>query len=296
MLGTQFEVIAEGLAGPEGPVICPDGSVIVMEMRAGRIIRAWGGGKTEVVAETGGIPNGAQFGPDGALYVCNCGGEGAEHGEHGGGGRIERVDLGTGRVERLYDKVNGRPLSAPNDLVLDDSGGIWFTDFGAVRRRTIHRSGLYWCRPDGSEIREAYFGGLGYNGVGLSPDGKSLYVTGSWAGRLYRFAVEGPGRLGKEPGADGPVPEYVGSAAGESVFDSLAVTASGAVCVATIIDGGITTFRPDGETGFMPLPDRTVTNIAFGGEDMRDAYITMLVSGLLVKVRWDEPGLKLNFG
>ena len=205
------------------------------------------------------------------------------------------MDLATGRVERLYDSINGHPISAPNDLVFDETGGIWFTDFGTVRERAIEKSGLCWCRPDGSEIRQGYFGGLGYNGVGLSPDGRMLYVTASWTGRLFRFAVEAPGQLRKGPEMDGPVPEYMGSAAGESVFDSLAVTQSGAVCAATIIGGGITTFHAGGETSFLPLPDRTVTNIAFGGDDMRDAYITLLRTGRLVKVRWDEPGLKLHF-
>ena len=293
---TKFDILAEGLKAPEGPVVMPDGSVLVMEMHASRISRVWGDGKTEVVAETGGTPNGAQIGPDGALYVCNCGGEGNRPGDHGGGGRIERVDLSTGRVERLYDSIDGRPISAPNDLVFDETGGMWFTDFGTVRQRMIEKSGLYWCKADGSEIREGYFGGLGYNGVGLSPDGKTLYATASWTGRLFRFAVEAPGRLRSDPETGVAVPEYMGSAAGESVFDSLALTQSGAICVATIIGGGITTFRPDGETGFLPLPDRTVTNIAFGGKDMRDAYITLLRTGRLVKVRWDEPGLKLHFG
>lgn len=295
-LQANFEIVAEGLKAPEGPVVMPDGSIIVMEMHASRITRVWGEGRTEVVAVTGGTPNGAQIGPDGALYVCNCGGEGNRPGEHGGGGRIERVDLATGRVERLYDSIGGNPISAPNDLVFDESGGIWFTDFGTVRKRTIERSGLYWCKPDGSEIREGHFGGLGYNGVGLSPDGKTLYVSASWTGRLHQFPLAAPGRIASDPETNGPVPEYVGSAAGESVFDSLAVTASGAVCVATIIGGGITTFHSGGEMSFLPLPDKTVTNIAFGGEDMRDAYVTLLRTGRLVKLRWDEPGLRLNYG
>ncbi len=291
---TRFEVIAEGLQAPEGPVVLADGSIIVMEMHSGRVSRVWGGGRVEVVAETGGTPNGAQIGPDGALYVCNCGGEGIAPGEHGGGGRIERVDLATGKVERLYDSIDGRPLSAPNDLVFDASGGMWFTDFGIARARHIEKSGLYWCRPDGGEIRQGYFGGLGYNGVGLSPDGETLYVTASWTGRLFKFALDGPGRLRPDAGTGAPVPVYVGSAQGESVLDSLAVTVSGAVCVGTIVGGGITTFRPGGTLDFLPLPDRSVTNIAFGGPDMQDAYITLLRTGRLVKVRWDEPGLRLH--
>lgn len=292
----EFEVVAEGLAAPEGPVVMPDGSVIVMEMGASRITRVWGGGRSEVVSVTGGTPNGAQLGPDGALYVCNCGGEGNRHGEHGGGGRIERVDLATGRVDRLYDTVDGRPISAPNDLVLDATGGIWFTDFGTVRSRTIEKSGLVWCQADGSAIREGHFGGLGYNGVGLSPDGSELYVSASWTGRLYRFGVEAPGRLRADPETGSPVPEYLGSAPGDSAVDSLAVTQSGAICVGTIVNGGITTFRPGHDPRFLPLPDRTVTNIAFGGADRQDAYITLLRTGRLIRMRWDEPGLKLNFG
>jgi gluconolactonase len=83
---------------------------------------------------------------------------------------------------------------------------------------------------------------------------------------------------------------------GNVAFDSLAVTAAGNVCVATLFTGGITTFTPSGETTTLLIPeDVSVTNIAFGGEDMRDAYITLSNSGKLVRMRWDEPGLKLAY-
>jgi gluconolactonase len=287
----QFEVIAEGLAFPEGPVVLPDGSIVVMEMMAGRVTRAWGGGRTEVVAEPGGGPNGAQLGPDGALYVCNNGG--GWSGEYGGG-RIERVDLASGLVERLYDSVDGNLLGAPNDMVVDAEGGIWFTDYGHTRARDVGMSGIYYCRADGREICEAQFGGLGYNGIGLSPDGRTVYVASTSTARLCRFEVTGPGILAQGEGMRGGE-RLVGHAPGESAFDSLAVTASGAVCVATVIEGGVATYRPDGERSYIPMPDSFVTNIAFGGGDMRDAYLTFSETGRLVKMRWAEPGLKLNF-
>jgi gluconolactonase len=83
---------------------------------------------------------------------------------------------------------------------------------------------------------------------------------------------------------------------GNVAFDSLAVTAAGNICVATLFTGGITTFTPSGATTVRPIPeDVSVTNIAFGGEDMRDAYITLSNRGELVRLRWDEPGLKLAF-
>jgi gluconolactonase len=290
----QFEVLAEDLVFPEGPVAMPDGSVILVESGAGRLTRCWGAGRKEVVSETGGGPNGAALGPDGALYVCNNGGN-HNPGEHGGDGRIERVDIATGKVDRLYDTVNGRHLSAPNDLVLDAEGGIWFTDFGAFGPATIGKGGLYWCRSDGGEAREAFYGGLGYNGVGLSPNGKSVYVATTWAGCLYRFGVEGPGRISQELGQRATPEHFVGRVQGDAGFDSLAVAASGSVCIATVFGGGITTITPAGERSFVAIPDAFVTNIAFGGADMRDAFITLSESGRLIRMRWSEPGLKLNF-
>jgi gluconolactonase len=292
-MGPAFEVLAEGLGFPEGPVVMPDGSVIVMEMMAGRISRVWGAGRTEVVAETGGGPNGAQLGPDGALYVCNNGGRwsGGD-----GVGRIDRVDPATGKFERLYTSVDGRELGAPNDIVFDRHGGFWFTDLGVVSDRAIGKSGIYYAQPDGREIREVYFGGLGYNGVGLSPDETSLYVACTWAGRLCRFVVTGPGRIDETRNMMGSSEIYIGSAPRDAHFDSLAVTASGSVCVAALGIGGVMTFAPDGASDFIDMPDNVVTNLAFGGVDMRDAYVTFSETGRLVKMRWDEPGLKLNYG
>ena len=78
----QFEIVAEHLAFPEGPVVMPDGSIIVVEIGAGRVTRIWGEGRTEVVAATGGGPNGAALGPDGAIYVCNSGAIDQELGCH----------------------------------------------------------------------------------------------------------------------------------------------------------------------------------------------------------------------
>ena len=80
---TDFTIVAEGLQFPEGPVWMADGSVLVVEIKAGRISRVRADGRVEVVATPGGGPNGAAIGPDGALYVCNNGGfawSGAEAG------------------------------------------------------------------------------------------------------------------------------------------------------------------------------------------------------------------------
>jgi gluconolactonase len=282
------DVVADGLAFPEGPVVIADGSVIVVEIAGSRITRCWNGRK-EAVCEIGGGPNGAAIGPDGALYVCNNGGMSAERMEslQGAGheGRIERVDLATGKVERLYDACDGIPLQGPNDIVFDADGRMWFTDLGKSHSGIRTASGLFTALADGSSITAIDRHALSYNGVGISPDGGAVYVADTYQARVYRYRRK----------VEAQRPEWVATAPGHVSFDSLAVTAAGNVCVATLRQGGITTVTPSGETSYKPFDDRYVTNIAFGGEDMRDAYLTFSTRGLLIKTRWDEPGLRLNF-
>ena len=80
-------------------------------------------------------------------------------------------------------------------------------------------------------------------------------------------------------------------------LDSMAVTAAGNVCVATLVSGEITTVSPRGEIlRTAPMPERMPTNLCFGGEGMRTAFVTLSTTGVLAAVPWDEPGLPLPFG
>jgi gluconolactonase len=205
-------------------------------------------------------------------------------------GGLDRVDLNTGKGERLFDCVGGHLLSAPNDLVFDRQGGFWFTDLGRQTERFRHLSGLYYAGSAGAPAQEVSFGSTGYNGVGLSADETVVYAAETYTGRLIAFDLAAPGQVVKG-GRGGRV---VGAAPGRAFFDSLAVQANGDVCIASIADG-ITTMSPGGAFTQTPLPDRMVTNIAFGGEDMRDACITLSQTGRLIRMRWPEPGLRLNF-
>jgi len=299
---SNFEIIAEGLEFPEGPIAMPDGSVILVEIKRQTLTRVWKG-RSEVIAQIGGGPNGAAFGPDGAIYLCNNGGF-AWH-DAGGltipghaakdyeTGRIERVDLATGKVERLYEAVGEHKLRGPNDIVFDKKGGFWFTDLGKGYLRSRDRGGLYFAKPDGSLIKEAAYGHVGLNGVGLAPDENVVYCAETETGKLWAFDITGEGEVA--PGALGGAGRCVAVQPYHCYFDSLAVQANGDVCVATILNGGVTTITPSGTSTHTPLPDPLVTNIAFGGLDMRDAYVTLSGTGKLAKVRWPEPGLKLNF-
>jgi len=298
--------IASGLKFPEGPIAMPDGSVLVVEIMRGTLSRVTLTGEVTVVAETGGGPNGAAVGPDGAIYVCNNGG--FEWHEVAGftvpgnqpasysGGSIQRVDLGSGRVETLYTECDGHPLRGPNDLVFDVAGGFWFTDHGKIRDRERYRGGLYYARPDGSLIREVVYPLDSPNGVGLSPDGTRIYVAETFTGRVWQWDVVRPGEVAEGmPLAPGGGTLLAGLP-GFQLLDSLAVDADGNVCVATLVNGGITVLSTFGEVlEHVATGDPLTTNICFGGRDGRTAFITCSGTGRLVAVEWARPGLKLVF-
>src|SRR5215207_5026694 len=136
----DVQVVAERLQFPEGPIAMADGSVVLVEIKRQALTRVRPDGRTEVIAQLGGGPNGAAIGPDGAVYVCNNGGfewrqwngllVPAGTAKDYSTGRIERVNLATGSFERVYDSVNGHRLSGPNDIVFDKQGHFWFTDLG----------------------------------------------------------------------------------------------------------------------------------------------------------------------
>lgn len=300
-----MDLVASGLRFPEGPIAMDDGSVILVEIERGTLSRVSPGGEISVIAELGGGPNGAAIGPDGACYVCNNGGF-AWHERDGllipghqpadySGGRIERVDLQTGDVTVLYTEVNGNPLRGPNDLVFDAAGGFWFTDHGKTRSRDRDQGGIYYAKIDGSSVEEVIYPVDAPNGIGLSPDEKTVFFAETHTGRVWAADLAGPGQLSPEHPAGAPG-RLVTGLPGFQLLDSLAITEAGNVAVATLINGGITTITPDGSSvAHTPFPDFLVTNICFAGDDMKTAYVTCSGTGTLYKVDWPEAGLKLNF-
>ena len=311
-MSKDLRILAEGLGFPEGPVPLDDGSVAFVEIAHGRIGR-WRPdgptGRVDTVAVPGGGPNGAALGPDGALYVCNNGGlkwhtdpDGGRY-PHGrpadwSGGRIERVDLASGRVERLYERSEHGPLSGPNDLVFDAHGGFWFTDLGELGETHLQRGAVYYAKSDGSSIRRMIHPLLTPNGIGLAPDGRTLYVAETATARLWAFDVVGPGELALRAWPANTPGRMLHASGFYAIYDSLAVEEGGNVCVATCAmpgQAGITVISPEGAVvEHVPMPDRSTTNIAFDRAERRTAYVTLSRSGRLAALPWPRKGLKLD--
>lgn len=300
--------VASGLKFPEGPIAMKDGSVVLVEMFGPRITRVFPDGRKETVAEIEGGPNGAAIGPDGALYLCNNGGCFTEI-DFGGlcfpgpfdkskyiGGRIQRVDLATGAVTDLYTQCDGRPLRAPNDIVFDTNGGFYFTDHGIRdnEARTSDLTGIYYAKADGSSITEIAFPAEGPNGIGLSPDGRTLYYAETHTGRVFQRGIVAPGEL--TPTAPGDTSSLLCGLPGLQLLDSLGVDGAGNVCVATLVNGGVTVIAPSGEVlHHVATGDLLTTNICFAADGSSTAWITLSGTGRLVKMNWAYPGLRLAY-
>jgi gluconolactonase len=303
---STMRVVAEGLRFPEGPVPLSDGSVLVVELARGTLTRVMPDGELRVVADVGGSPNGAAIGPDGRVVVCNNGGLSFVEDDHGhllptgnlpDPAWIDLVDLDTGAVERLVDNWEGRPLRHCNDLVFDRCGGCYVTDTGKQTRDAVERGSIYYVHVADRSVRRVAGPLISPNGVGLSPDGGTLYVSETPTARLWAWDVVEPGVVRKVK-SEGVLHggRFVVGSADYQRFDSLAVTESGRVVVATLTNGGLTEVWPDGSRSeHHPLPDSHVTNVAFGGPDRRTAFVTLAGTGRLVAVDWHEPGLELAY-
>ena len=302
----NFVEVASGLRFPEGPVALPDGSVVLVEMMGRCITRIMPDGTKQTVAKIAGGPNGLALGPDGALYLCNNGGSFSEQTINGLtypgpfdpssyiGGRIQRVDLNTGAVTDLYTHCDGHQLRGPNDIVFDRNGGMWFTDHGIRHERVFDLTGIYYAKTDGSMIREVIFPCQAPNGIGLSPDGETLYWAETFNGRVNQATITGDGEIKRRSSRDSK--SCLCGLAGLQYLDSLAVDGEGNVCVATLGNGGITVISKTGEIlEHIATGDPITTNICFGGPDFQTAYITLSGVGKLVSMKWPYKGLRLNF-
>jgi gluconolactonase len=299
-----YTVVAEGLAFPEGPLLLPDGDLAVVEIAGERLTRIGRDGRKHEISRLPGGPNGAAIGPDGRIYVCNNGGfawvrqEGIlrPNGPAAGftGGWIERIDPETGKVERLLSEVEGLPLTGPNDIVFDRHGGFWFTDHGKKHGRTMDLGAVYYV-SDGLARRVA-FPLLGPNGIGLSPGESELYVAETATGRLWAYTIVAPGRLAESNWLSPTGGRLVCGLPGFQRYDSLAVEADGTISIACLREGGIVSVRPDGSlVRRVATDDPYTTNLCFGADDLKTAYITLSGTGRLVSMLWPSQGLRLNF-
>ena len=193
----DVRVVASGLAFPEGPAIDRRGRLVVTEIGGQRISLVHDDGRVESYAETGGGPNGCAFAADGSLWVCNNGGSWPRVPSTANSGRpidgpgvLQKVNL-DGSIVTALSEIDGRPLNAPNDCVVDAHGGVWFTDPAGGGGP----GDVCYLGADGVAVRA--WSALQFpNGAMITPNGRTLIVGETFGNRLSAFNINPDGELG----------------------------------------------------------------------------------------------------
>lgn len=292
---------ATAVAFLEGPAADAQGVVYFTDIWNNRILQFDSRtGVTRVWSADSGRSNGLLFDAQGRLLAC----EGNEFGP-GGRRRITRTNMLTGAVEVLTDRFEGAQYNAPNDIAARSDGLIFFTDpcYGDRTTMQMTHESVYRIDLDGSVRRVITQPAIQRpNGIALSPDENTLYVVDSCpvAGgnrKIWAFDLSADGF----PRGQRLVFDFAPSRGG----DGMAVDTLGNLYVAaginhargphetTDVPPGIYVISPQGNLhGRIPIPEDVLTNVTFGGEDLKTLYIT--AGRTLFSIRITIPGFVVH--
>jgi gluconolactonase len=258
-----------GFKFTEGPAADRDGNLYFSDIPAQRIHRVDAKGKLSVFREKSNLANGLKVNARGEVVACEM------------AGRVVAISSDGKKVRVLADKFQGKRFNAPNDLVIDKGGGIYFTDpsFGAPQPLPQGKTAVYYIAPGGKVTR--LIDNLGQpNGVVLSPDEKTLYVIPTGPAEMMAYRVESPGKIGK--GRVFCTLRGKGDKKGTG-GDGLTVDAKGNLYITSQI--GIQVFSPRGKLlGVIAFPEQPA-NVAFGGADRKTLYVTARTSLYTVRMQ-----------
>ena len=275
----KVEKLHTGFKFTEGPAADRAGNVYFSDIPNQRIHKVDLNGKLSVFREMTGNANGLMVNAKGEIVACEM-----------AKGRVVAFSP-DGKEERVIaDKYNGKRFNAPNDLVLDSAGGLYFTDpgFGAPKPPPQEKTCVYYVAADGTVTR--LIDDLpNPNGVILSPDEKTLYVIPSGQAEMMSYPVQSPGKIGK-----GKVfctltqPEGRKGTGG----DGLTVDTRGNLYITSQL--GLQVFDPSGKRlGILRFPEQPA-NATFGGKDMKTLFVTARTS--LYTVRMEATGHRFPGG
>jgi gluconolactonase len=272
------EKVAGDLQFTEGPTPDAEGALYFTDIPADRIYKLTDDKTLKVFLQPAGHANGLMIDGGGRLFACQM------------DGKVVQIDTVSKATTTLADKYGEAPLNAPNDLVVDSTGGIYFTDprFRAATPLPQKVEGVYYRAADGTVTR-LHESDVAPNGVILSPDEKTLYVVPSMSKTMLAFDVQAPGKVGPaKTFCQVAQPE---GAENESGGDGLTIDAKGNVYVTTNL--GIQVFSPKGEAlGIISLPEQPA-NCAFGGKNLDVLYATARTSVYKIPIEakgWRFPG------
>ena len=258
--------LAENFAFPEGPAYDGKGGVIVSNCNGNTINKINKEGNAVLFTAdpkkfTFGKTNGLAYGDESLLYVCDF-----------GRNAILRI-ASDGKTEIYADKFEDTGFRGPNDLAFDPEGNLYFTD--PVGSDAKNPTGCVYRVEKGSRRVAKVASGLAFpNGIALSADAKTLYIAESHTFRILKAAVKPDGSL--------EAPQLFCQLPDGHKPDGIAFDQAGNLYVATYGQGCVTVIAPEGKVvRTIVVPGSDVTNVEFGGKDMKTLYITEAKTGAL---------------
>jgi gluconolactonase len=273
--GAKAVRVAGGCKFTEGPAVDREGNLFFSDGPNDRILRLTGAGELTVFRQPCGRANGLEFDAEGRLVMCQSNGP-------GGGRRVSRLEH-DGSETVLAESYQGRPFIGPNDLAIDGKGHIYFTDpnYLPADETPDLPPAVYRIDAPGKVTR--LLEGLERpNGIVLTPDGGALYVSDRATQKLHRFRVADDGGLQ----ADAMVYDF----SPDRGIDGMCLDSQGNIVAAAgqNATSGLFVVSPQGALlCHFPLPE-FATNVAFGGADLCDLYIT--ASSSVYRLRSRVPG------
>lgn len=272
----EVETVHEGFAFTEGPAWDSKGVLFFTDIPNATIHRLAEGDKLSKFTDSSKHANGLFIAADGRMLACQM------------DGQVVAYDIASGASTTLADKFEGHRFNAPNDLVIDKDGGIYFTDplFRAPNPLPQKIQAVYYISASGKVTRVTQHIAAP-NGIALSPSGKQLYVAPSMQAEMLVYDVEGPGQL-----SGGRTLCHVKQPAGKSGTggDGMAVDVEGNLYFTTGL--GVEIISPEGKhRGLVAFPEQPA-NVTFAGPDRKTMYVTARTG--LYRVAMPIAGLKPN--
>jgi len=288
----QQPEIAAAVAFTEGPAVDREGNVYFTDIISQRIMKLGRDGVLSIYRENSNVAKGLLIDPQGRLVACEAGEFERPGVKLKGKARVTRTDLQTGTIEVLADSYEGKPLQGPNDVTIDGSGRLYFTDMTGVAVYRIDAPGKLTRILAAPEIQRP-------NGIQVSPDDRKLYLVeanqaqgGARVIRSYDLQPDGtvrnmrvhytfyPGRS-----ADGMSIDTQGNLYASAGLNQLRGTSE-----TLDTKAGVYVISPEGKLlKFIPIPEDLITNNAFGGADMKTLYVT--AGKTLYRLRMEIAGL-----
>lgn len=258
----EVKKLHSGLQFLEGPAADRSGNLFFSDVAGNKLYQVDPQGKLSVLLDPSNHTNGLMVNAAGNIVACEM------------DGRLVEVNAKSKEVKSLADGYEGKRFNAPNDLVIDKSGGIYFTDphFRAPMPLPQGVRAFYYRATDGKVTR------LGEvetapNGIILSPDEKTLYVIPSMQAEMLAYPVEAPGKIG-EKRTFCSLKQAAGKTTGGG--DGLAIDTKGNLYITSAL--GVQVFDAGGKLlGIIEFPEQPA-NCDFGGKDDQTLYVTARTS------------------